>query len=155
MNGKREIPKKKDFLKWVGIIMMATLPFLHDLITSSGEGTNSWVPDLGIEKFLTDEEGYIVGYSSYRIFLYNLLLHLSIHLSFLGWFLDAHGKSYRAALLVPVGVSFYQLIMILTNARFTEYNSLTSKFLVVLVLSLLLGVNYFFYGRDKRQKGIT
>ncbi len=132
----------------MGILTLATLPFFHDIFTTY-DGIRDWVPDLGIANMLKDTYGYPLGYSNYRVLLYNLSIHLAMHLFSLGWFMDARGKDYRPALLFPVGFTFYQLLIIVTGSRFTEYNQLTSKFFVALFLTLVAGFLYFFKNKNE------
>ena len=127
----------------LGIIFISSLPYLHDLITIRGEGLAPWVPDLGIEKALTDADGKVMGFSSYRVFLYTMLIHLFAHVGWVGWMLDAKGKSYRFALLVPVVLSGYTIALLLFNARATEFNEPDTKFYLTLFLSIIVILNFF------------
>ena len=136
----------------LGIILISSLPYFHDLITIRGEGLAPWVPDLGIEKALTDADGKVMGFSSYRVFLYTLLIHLFAHIGWVGWMLDAKGKSYRFALLVPVVLSGYTVALLLFNARATEFNEPDTKFYLTLFLSIIVILNFFINYKRKNPE---
>lgn len=136
----------------LGIIFISSLPYLHDLITIRGEGLAPWVPDLGIEKALTDADGKVMGFSSYRVFLYTMLIHLFAHVGWVGWMLDAKGKSYRFALLVPVILSGYTIALLLFNARATEFNEPDTKFYLTLFLSIIVILNFFINYKRKNPE---
>ncbi len=158
MSNKQSIRTKsqrailKSLLVSLGIIFISSLPYLHDLITIRGEGLAPWVPDLGIEKALTDADGKVMGFSSYRVFLYTLLIHLFAHVGWVGWMLDAKGKSYRFALLVPVVLSGYTVALLLFNARATEFNEPDTKFCLTLFLSIIVILNFFINYKRKNQE---
>ena len=133
------------------IICVSSLPYIHDLITIKGEGLAPWVPDFGLEKALTASDGKVMGFSSYRVFLYTLLIHLFAHIGWVGWMMDAKGKSYRFALLVPVVLSGYTVALLLFNARATKYNEPDTKFYLTLILSLIVIFNFFFNYKLKRN----
>lgn len=158
MSNKQSIRTKsqrailKSLLVSLGIIFISSLPYLHDLITIRGEGLAPWVPDLGIEKALTDADGKVMGFSSYRVFLYTLLIHLFAHIGWVGWMLDAKGKSYRFALLVPVVLSGYTVALLLFNARATEFNEPDTKFYLTLFLSIIVILNFFINYKRKNPQ---
>ncbi len=143
------------FWKWLGILGLSTLPFLHDIITEIGEGTRSFVPDLGLESALTDREGYVLGFSSYRVFLYTLFIHLGMHIAFVGWWSAAQGKRYRPILLLPVAMSLYQVLIIISNTRDTAFNEPGTKLYVLLGLCLLLGINFYFNNAYRKNRKKT
>jgi len=132
-----------NFLKAMAIITLSSLPYIHDVITVSGEGLKDWVPDFGLQDLLTDSEGYTLGFSSYRVFVYTLLLHLFAHIGWVGWFFEAKGKLYRPFLLVPVALSLYQIGIILFNSRATTFNEPNVKIIITLIISFLLAINFF------------
>ena len=113
----------KELLGVVVIILISTMPYFHDVITERGVGVKEWVPNLGIEKTFADEKGKVFGFSSYRVFIYTLFIHLLAHIGFLGWMMDAKGKYYRIALSVPVFLSGYTIAVILFNERQGPLNS--------------------------------
>ncbi|WP_298485846.1 hypothetical protein [uncultured Maribacter sp.] len=134
----------KELLKAVAIIVLSSLPYIHDVITIRGGTFPTWVPDLGIQEFLTNSEGYVVGFSSYRVFIYTLLIHVFAHLGYLGWFFEARDKLYRPFLLVPVALSLYQIFVIMFDIRGTELNTPNTKIILTIVISSLLAINFFF-----------
>ena len=143
----------KNLLAAIGIIFLSSLPYIHDMITIRGEGLQSWVPDFGLQELLTDKNGKVMGFSSYRVFIYTLSIHLFAHIGWVGWMLDAKGKSYRFALLVPVVLSGYTVALLLFNARATEFNEPDTKFYITIVLSILVIVNFFINNRNKSSNG--
>ncbi len=148
---KMKLQKKtlKELAGLVVIIIVTTLPFFHDFITERGVGPRSWVPIVGAEDFLTDNNGKVMGFSSYRVFLYTVLLHLFAHIGFLGWMMDAKGKSYRIALLAPVILSGYTVIIFIFNAKETVFNAVSTKFYITIITTLVVFVFYFLDRRNK------
>lgn len=142
MNSKNRI--LKNFFKAVAIVVLSSLPYIHDVITIKGEGLQGWVPDWGLQNFLMDADGYILGFSSYRVFLYTILLHIFAHIGWVGWFFDAKGKLYRPFLLVPVTLSLYQVLIIFLDFRGSPLNQPDIKLYFTLVFSLLLAINFYF-----------
>ncbi|WP_291867378.1 hypothetical protein [Maribacter sp.] len=134
----------KELLKAVAIIVLSSLPYIHDVITIRGGTFPTWVPDWGIQQFLTNSEGYVVGFSTYRVFIYTLLIHVFAHLGYLGWFFEAKDKLYRPFLLVPVSLSLYQIFVIMFDIRGTELNTPNTKIILTIVISSLLAINFFF-----------
>ncbi|WP_299433401.1 hypothetical protein [uncultured Maribacter sp.] len=142
MKLKKEI--LKELLKAVAIIVLSSLPYIHDIITIRGSTFPSWVPDWGIQEFLTNSEGYVAGFSTYRVFIYTFLIHLFAHLGYVGWFFEAKDKLYRPFLLVPVSLSLYQIILILFDFRSSDLNEPHVKIILTIVISSLLAINFFF-----------
>lgn len=145
---KSRIKILENFLIAVAIIGLSSLPYIHDIITISGEGLKGWVPDWGLQSFLTDSEGYVLGFSSYRVFIYTLLLHLFAHIGYTGWFFEASGKLYRPFILVPVILSMYQIGIILFNWRSSAFNQPNIKIIITIVLSLFLAYNFYFNNKE-------
>ncbi len=140
-------------IKWLGIVLAAMLPFIHDVLTTRGlDGVNSWVPVLGIEDALTGTDGKIVGFKTYRVFIYTLGLHLFAHLGSLGWFMDAYRKKYRAWILVPVAITLYQLPVIISNWSNTSLNTPSVKLYISLGICILLALNFFFNNKVENNK---
>lgn len=139
----------KELMAVVGIVIISTLPYFHDVITERGVGTRSWIPNVGSESFFTGSDGKIMGFSSYRVFIYTVLIHLSAHIAFIGWMMDAKGKSYRIALLVPVILSGYTVAMFLFNAKETTFNSTSVKFYITIVVTIAV---FIFYFLDRRNE---
>jgi len=141
------------FGKGLLIVLAATLPFFHDVITDkSTASTRGWVPHLGIENTLKNKDGLVLGFSSYRAFVYFLLLHVGAHLSWLGAFVDYghYRKRIRPFLLAPVAISFFSLGLFLLNLEDTPFGAPDTKFYITIGLSLLLVWNFFFNDKTGR-----
>jgi len=145
---KSKIKILENFFKAMAIIGLSSLPYIHDVITVSGEGLKGWVPDWGLQAALADSDGYILGFSSYRVFVYTILLHIFAHIGWVGWFFDARGKLYRPFLLLPVTLSLYQIGIILFNSRFSTFNEPNIKIILTIVISTILAIN--FYANNKQ-----
>lgn len=131
---------------WVILFLVSTLPFLHDVF-KLGDSLG-WIPDLGIEAMLT-KDNLVRGLQSYRLFLYLFGTYLFSHLAWIGSFMDAKRKSYRAFLLVPAALSLYQVILISLSSRETEFNSPSINLYITIGLSVLLAINFFFNNRHR------
>jgi hypothetical protein len=143
--------KKKtlcELLAVVGIVVVSTLPYFHDIITDQS-GTRQGVPVIGAEEVFTGSDGKIMGFSSYRIFLYTLMTYLFAHIGFVGWMMDAKGKFYRIALAVPVILSGYTVALILFNAKETTFNSTSAKFYITIATTIGVLVFYILDHRNK------
>ena len=138
----------KNFVLAVAIIGLSSLPYIHDVITVRGEGLKGWVPDWGLQALLTNNEGDILGFSSYRVFIYTLSIHLFAHIGYAAWFFEARGKLYRPFILVPVILSMYQVFIILFDWRFTDFNQPTIKIIITISLSLLLAYNFYYNNKE-------
>ncbi len=147
----------KTVFKWVLIIGAAALPFFHDIITDRPSVVKSWVPILGIENLLTDNNGLVGGFGTYRAFVYYLLLHLYAHLGWLGAFIyfDLEIKKIRPFLLVPVIISLYSVIIFTLNWQETEFNKPNIKFYITIVVAVLLAINFFFNDKVEKSETIT
>ena len=146
---RKEKFSKGTLFKWLGIVIMAMLPFIHDIITERGlDGVKSWVPVLGIEDVLTGTDDKIAGFKTYRVFIYTLGIHLFAHLGALGWFMDAWRKKYRAWILVPVAITLYQLPVIISNWSNTSLNNPSIKLYISLGICILLALNFFFNNKQ-------
>lgn len=139
-----------EILGMVGIILISTFPFFHDIILGR-DGLRGWVPDIGLEDFLTDSNGKIMGFTSYRVFVYTLGAHLFAHIGYLGWMMDAKGKYYRIALLVPVVLSGYTVAILLFNAKETAYNDTSTKLYLTLAITLAVLVYYVIDHRSETK----
>ena len=131
-------------ISWVGIALVSTLPFLHDLVTDKSGSVWPFLPNLGIEPFLTDADGMVRGLRSYRLLLYLFGIYLFSHIGWLGWFMDAEHKKYRFFLLVPAALSLYQLILIALAWRETTFNSPGTNLFITIGLGLLIAINFYF-----------
>ncbi|PIB39079.1 hypothetical protein BFP75_00965 [Maribacter sp. 4G9] len=132
----------------VGIVVVSTLPYFHDVITDQS-GTREGIPIIGAEELFTDSQGKIMGFSSYRIFLYTLMIYLFAHIGFVGWMMDAKGKFYRIALAVPVILSGYTVAVILFNAKETTFNSTSTKFYITIAATIGVLAAYILDHRSK------
>ncbi|MDP5231691.1 MAG: hypothetical protein NWQ38_14965 [Cellulophaga sp.] len=133
-------------------LFIALLPFYHDIITNIDGSLKNWAPNLGIQKILTDSEGKIRGFFSYRALMYMFCIHLFSHIAWFGWFMSSQGKRYRPFLLVPVALSLYQVIVIAMSWNETEFNSPSLKLYITLGLSILLALNFFYNNTKVPQK---
>ncbi|WP_282053367.1 hypothetical protein [Maribacter luteus] len=143
--------------RWIMIICITVLPFVHDLFTDRTGNVKSWVPVLGFENLLTDNEGMVGGFVNYRLFVYFLMIHVYAHLGWLGAFIyyEHTIRKVRPFLLVPVIISFYSVIVILLDWRETGFNTPDFKFYLTLFLAMLLAINYFFNDKPKNSQTIT
>ena len=120
---------------WValGIIVISLLPYLHNLF-----------PNL--------PEGGVLGYSSWNAFLWSTGMYLSIHIAWLIAYKLSIGKPYRFALLIPVFLSLYQLVIIFTNQKSSAIlNGINIKLGLVVILSIFLIINFF---KNNNNEGI-
>lgn len=120
----------KEFAIALFIIVVATFPYLHDIIPLSDEAFH--------------------GFTSMRVFTYMALFHIYAHIGWLAAFFLAKGKSFRFAFLVPVVLSAYQVFLILFDLRSTELNSINLKFILFIVLSLFVVIHYFKNMKNER-----
>ncbi len=120
------------------IIGLSTLPYFHDFITTEN-GLKTWVPVFGIENLLTDTNGRVHGFSTYRVFLYTLLIFVFASIGWAGWYRSAKDKFYGSALLLAMASGFYHVGLIIFNLRKTVWNDPTPKLLLLAVLFLVLG----------------
>ena len=134
----------KKSIIWLLLLLMATLPFYHDIITDRAGSLRNWVPSFGIEAMLTDSKGLVRGLGNYRILVYLFCIYLFSHLGWIGWFMDSRGKRYRPFLLVPVILSLYQVIVITMSWRETEFNSPSIKLYITIGLSIILAINFYY-----------
>ncbi|MEE9377511.1 MAG: hypothetical protein V3V33_05700 [Candidatus Lokiarchaeia archaeon] len=107
------------------IISLAILPFLHDLIPRELSFTFS-------------------GYTSLRVFVYIVLTNIFALIAFIGWFIEAKGKQYRFALLVPIIMNTYQLLIYVLNMKKSTFNDFDFKIYISIILSLVITINYFY-----------
>ncbi len=130
------------------IIGLSTLPYFHDFITTEN-GLKTWVPVFGIENLLTDANGRVHGFSTYRVFLYTLLIFVFASIGWAGWYRSAKDKFYGSALFLAMASGFYHVGLIIFNLRKTVWNEPTPKLLLLAVLFLVLV--YF----SVKKNGIT
>jgi len=148
-HAKNKLISVKLLLSWAVIFCISTGPYLHDIITVSGKGVTDWVPQLGMVEFLTDtSSGKVWGFNSYRIFLLTISLHVFAQIAWAGWLHDAIYKLYRPFLLVPVGLSLYQIIVMLLDKTDAYLNRPNIKLLMILFLGSI--ICYFYFFKNKR-----
>ncbi len=143
----------RKIVVWVLLYVSATLPFFHDIITDRTGVLRELIPNFGIEKLLTDSQGYVRGLKSYRLLVYLFCIYLFSHLGWIGWFMDSRKKKIRPFLLVPATLSLYQMILIVMSWRETEFNSPSANLYITLGLSFILAIN-FFYNNNYSPKTI-
>tara|TARA_Y100001933_G_scaffold172174_2_gene170355 strand:+ start:53188 stop:54051 length:864 start_codon:yes stop_codon:yes gene_type:complete len=133
-------------LLWLLFIGFSILPFFHDIITDRGTGLKPWVPVLGIEEFMTFQNGKIAGFGTYRAFLYFLQIHLFAHLGWLGAFIyyAHHIRKPRFFLLVPVVISLFSVVVIVLDWSEEGFNTPDVKFYTTVALGLLIALNFYF-----------
>lgn len=137
----------KKMVVWILFLVLATFPYLHDVITERNGSVRAMFPNFGLESFLTDSNGMVRGLRSYRLLLYLFGIYAFSHIGWIGWFMDCRGKKYRAFLLVPAALSFYQVVLIIMSFRDTEFNSPSINLYITLTVSILVAVNFFFNNR--------
>lgn len=135
-------------LVWLFIFAASTFPYFHDIITLRGTGIKDWVPQFGIENALTDSAGYVWGFNSYRVFILTLSLQIFAQIGWAGWLHDSAYKLYRPFLVVPVGLSLYQIVVILMDQTGAYLNSPDIKLMIIFIISSVVCFFYFF--RNKR-----
>ncbi len=151
------IPSRKrvlDFLVAMAILVgLSSLPFLHELIIDENGSFSNWVPDLNIQGLLRDEEGRILGYTTYRVFLYYFSTEIAILIAFIGWYTVAKGKNryYTNALLLCTISVAYHLFLILTNTRKTQLNDFDLKLAATMVLAAVL-FGFYCHAHQKRRR---
>jgi hypothetical protein len=134
------------------LIGLSSLPFLHELLFNERRVLFDWVPNLGIQNFLTDQNGKILGYSHYRVFIYFFLIQIYTLVGWCGWFSVSKSKNYRLAILVAITSSAYHIFLILSNARKTDFNLVELKMISTLILGLLIFLIFYFISKKKDQK---
>jgi len=130
---KSRIRIPDTFVVALVILGLSTLPYYHDLITDFN-GLKSWVPVLGIEKLLTSESG-VLGFSTYRVFIYTLLIFIFSTLGYYGWYQSTKNKIYHNFILLATVSGAYHVLIILFNLRRTFFND---PFLKVIILNVFL-----------------
>lgn len=147
-----KINTRKNFKAALGILIVSTLPYLHNIISTEDGKPKEWLPNLGIYETFASTDGIFLGYSSYGIFVYMA----SVSFSYLfAWFCALHfaqNRPYRFVFYFPVTLSAYQFLLVIFNLRHTQLNDLSSKVILVFVVALLCIFNYFL---NKKNEGNT
>ena len=146
----------KPLLVALLISFVTTLPFLHDIIVPK-DGESNWIPDFGIEERLTyiNEEGKtkVMGYSSYRLFLYFFFDYLFTAIGWLGFAFIAVGKPYRIFLFIPATMALYNFLILIFDYRETAFNEANTKIFLIIVL-LFLATFRFLYRKYKTNNSL-
>ena len=145
-------------LSWLAIAFVSTFPYFHDIVTERFVGVKDWVPILGIEDFLTLGERDVWCFASYRVLLLTLFVQMCAQILWAGWWMDAKYSLYKPFLLVPVGLSMYQITMIVMVKTDAYLNKPDFKLLLVLVFGIILGILYYFKNKAlplNEQESIT
>ena len=145
---KGNIISLKVLLIWLLFFLISTGPYFHDIVTKAGIGVKEWIPILGIEEFLTYSNGKVWGFGSYRIFILTVSLQVFAQIGWAGWLHDAKYKLYRPFLLVPVGLSLYQIVVVLFDQTVSYVNRPDVKLLVILAISSVVCYFYFFKNKS-------
>ncbi len=140
----------KVVLGWLALIGVSTLIYFHDIITLPRIGLKEWVPNLGIESSLTYDTETVWGFSSYRLLILTFFLQVFTQIAWAGWLLDAKYRLYRPFLLVPLGLSLHQIVILMLDKSDTVVNLPDMKLLILLLLGVLAGILFFF-----NNKGLT
>ncbi len=145
----KKIITSQIILVWLLIFIASTSPYVHDIITArGGVGVKDWIPQLGIEKLLTDTEGYVWGFNSYRAFLLSISLQIFAQIGWAGWLHDSAYKLYRPFLVLPVGLSLYQIVIILFDQTNSSMNRPDIKLLLIMTIGAV--ICYFYFFKNKR-----
>ncbi len=133
---------------WVvmAIIALSSLPYFNEVITTK-EGVKDWVPVLGIEALLTDTNGRVLGFSTYRMLIYTLLISIFTEIGWVVWLWVTKRRPYNLALYVPVFFGLYQIFLIIFNLRRTWANDWDIKLYILLALSILF-MGIFLYRKN-------
>ncbi|WP_298475348.1 hypothetical protein [uncultured Maribacter sp.] len=141
---KNKVIIKKIGLIWGLLFLVSLLPYLHDILTiRQGGELRKFVPVLGIEKLLT-HNGKILGWSSYRIFIYIFCTHLFAQIGWACWFFDARNRLFRPFLLVPIVFNLYEITIISININAPSFNKPDWKLYTTIIIATLIAVNLYF-----------
>ena len=145
-------------LGWIVIVALSTLPYLHDIISPRGLGIQSWVPFDGLVGLVELGQRNFLGFTSYRALALTLFVQLLAQSMWAGWWVDAKYSLYKPFLLVPLGLSFFELTVILMVKSDTYLNKPDSKLFLILVLGVCIGLMYYFKNKGlpkHKQESIT
>ncbi len=136
------------------LIGLSSLPFLHELIVNENGLFAWWVPDLNLRELLKDDKGHILGYSSYRVFLYYISSYTAILIALIGWYSVARAKNrfYANAILLCALSVVYHIFLILSNNRKTDYNALDPKLVGTAIIAAILFGIYYYTETQRREK---
>ncbi len=126
------------------MILASTLLYFHDIVTLPDASLKDWIPRFGVVELLTNEDGSVLGFNTYRTFLFTFSMQLMAQIAWVGWLRDADFKLYKPFLLVPLGLSLHQLIITCLDKSDTYLNKPDFKLLMILGLGVIIGVFYYF-----------
>ncbi|MEL7270189.1 MAG: hypothetical protein AAGL34_11490 [Bacteroidota bacterium] len=149
-------PKKiftlKIVLVWLIFYVISTFPYIHDIIHPRGTGIQDWVPFGGFKEFVELGERNYWGFSSYRALVLTLFMQLLAQIIWAGWWIEAKYSLYKPFLLVPLGLSLYELSMIVMVQQDTFLNKPDLKLVLILGLGAIIGVIYYFKNEAMGKK---
>ncbi|MEO1485698.1 MAG: hypothetical protein AAFU57_08125 [Bacteroidota bacterium] len=129
-------------IAWCLITILSTFPYIHDIIHPRGLGVPEWVPFNGFFEYLSGRGFW--GFSSYRALVLTLSIQLLTQIIWAGWWMEARYSLYKPFLLVPLGLSMYELSMIVMVQQDTYLNKPDMKLALILGLGAVIGVIYYF-----------
>lgn len=153
----KKIVTPKVVLAWLVIAAISTFPFFHDIVSPRGLGIQNWVPFNGFEGLVKLGEENFWGFRSYRALVLTVFVQLFAQLMWAGWWLDAKYSIYKPFLLVPLGLSFFELTIILMVQKDAYLNKPDIKLFLVLAFGVFLGILYYFKNKKlaTKQQSIT
>lgn len=134
----------KVILPWLGLVILSVFPYIHDIVSPRGQGMLPWVPFDGFEGFVRLGDRDYWGFLSYRALVLTLFVQLLAQVVWAGWWIDSKYNLYKPFLLVPVGLSLYQLVLIVMMKNDSYLNKPDFKFIGLLILGVLIGLIYYF-----------
>lgn len=152
---RKNLLSAKTLLSWFALLLVSILPYMHDIISPRGMGVQDWVPFQGLEHLVKLEDGNYWGFASYRALVLSLFVLLYAQISWAGWFIDARYNLYKPFLLVPLGLSLYELIVLLTVRTDTYLNKPDIKLVAVLLLGVAIGMLYYFKNKHLPKRTET
>lgn len=139
---------------WGGIFLVSMIPYLYDIVTLPGEGVKDWIPVLGIEKLLTVSEGNVWGFNSYRAFIYTLMVQVFAQIGWVGLLMDSKYKLYMPFVWVPVGLTLYQILLIIVQRSETHFNHPDNKFYLTLAIAFSAAVFFLYKNKNLIQRRV-
>jgi len=146
-----ETKTHKSFFYATAIMLLSSLPYIHEFFFDENGNLLSWIPNLGIQNLIIKNNKFL-SYSYYDVFLYILLIHIYLLIGALGWKTVDKRRSYHYALWLPLISIFYHIIIILFNARSTEWNSPNCKILGSFIILNILAI--LFYRKEELKNKI-
>lgn len=144
----------KSLMLWAALLLLSTFPFIDDMLIDSSKNLRGWVPVLGIERALTLEDGTVLGFNTYRVFLYEFLINLMGFVVWSGCFFDSKGKLYMLFFLVPVVLGFFELLIITMEWKLDAIGYPTWKLGLLLVTGFAAAIFFFVKNRHLKPQGV-